>query len=147
MVHLALFAIALAASSTVAYDYVVRPHPSSRIPLTPAQIGVGLDEVTGKPGIGLCGAPVRKDELTLLRSDPSRTVTKTGDVLVFKLLGGEHQVTQSSFASPCTPLEGGFTTGLQNVPNGTLEAGAPSFRFPVVNASEPLWYVPVPLSS
>jgi hypothetical protein len=35
-----------------------------------------------------------------------------GDIVVFTFFPKNHTVTQSSFAQPCTPLDGGFDTGL-----------------------------------
>jgi len=52
---------------------------------------------------------------------------------LFPTSGGfMHSVTQSSFAKPCTLLEGGFDSGLQ--PNNF------EFTLTITNASEPTWF-------
>ncbi|KAF8510224.1 Cupredoxin [Hysterangium stoloniferum] len=43
---------------------------------------------------------------------PSAVNASVGDVVVFQFVSNVHSVTQSSFAAPCSPLQGGFNSGL-----------------------------------
>ncbi|KAM0745926.1 hypothetical protein T439DRAFT_360879 [Meredithblackwellia eburnea MCA 4105] len=87
------------------------------------EVGVGKDETTGYPGIGF---------------DPSRSVPVNGDSIVFTMLQGSHQVIEGTSSTPCAP-GGGFDTGLQSVPNGTVEGG-PTFTFQVTDSSKPTFF-------
>jgi len=86
-------------------------------------IGVGISEQTGQPGIGF---------------DPSSTDPSVNDLLSFEIHQGQHQVIQSTFTDPCTPLAGGFDTGLQSVAVGVTD-NLPTFQT-TVNSTEPLWF-------
>lgn len=54
-----------------------------------------------------------------------------------------------SFAAPCTPLAGGFDSGLQQIPNGTLpnQAGSLEYRQVIANRSIPLYFTDLALSN
>lgn len=50
--------------------------------------------------------------------------------IVFQMLAGTHQVYQTSFDAPCTPLSGGFSTDTVTRPAGEdASAASPTFSF------------------
>jgi plastocyanin len=49
-----------------------------------------------------------------------------------------HTVTQSSFASPCTPLEGGFDSGFQFVAADVINGPFPAASL-VIEDTDPVW--------
>ncbi|TFK97785.1 hypothetical protein BDV98DRAFT_573799 [Pterulicium gracile] len=103
--------VLLSASSAFAFDYV---------------IGVGKDERTGRKGMGF---------------DPSSIHPSAGDTIVFEFRSGDHSAVQSSFASPCAGIDGGFNSGVQTV-GDDLEVdapGLPQIRL-LVNDTQPLWF-------
>ncbi|KAG8929242.1 hypothetical protein FRC01_004644 [Tulasnella sp. 417] len=67
---------------------------------------------------------------------PNQVKAEVGDVLSFHFQFKNHTVTQSSFASPCTPWEGGFDSGFMPVAMDATE-------FPVYNVTvettDPIW--------
>lgn len=54
-----------------------------------------------------------------------------GDTITFTFAGGNHTVTQSSFANPCTRTQGGFASGFKSAQD--------TFTI-TVNDSSTLWY-------
>jgi plastocyanin len=50
---------------------------------------------------------------------PSSLQAQTGDTVNFIFQAGDHSVTQSTFANPCTKLAGGIDSGLRSVTAGT----------------------------
>ncbi|KAF9491112.1 pseudouridine synthase [Pleurotus eryngii] len=89
-------------------------------------VGVGKDERTGKKGMGF---------------DPSSIHPQAGDSIVFEFRSGAHSAVQSTYDNPCTPLEGGFNSGVITVAdNLEVDApGLPQIRL-LVNSTEPLWF-------
>jgi len=90
---------------------------------------VGIDETNGQQGLGF---------------DPSIILPQAGDTIQFTfqlpnyIKNGtdvQHTATQSTFHAPCTPMEGGFDTGLQTT---TMTSGK-SFSL-LVNDTSPLWF-------
>ncbi|KAF7375814.1 hypothetical protein MSAN_00471300 [Mycena sanguinolenta] len=75
------------------------------------------------------------DQLTF---SPSNIAAAVGDTVTFQFESKNHSVTQSSFASPCTPLAGGIDSGFQFVAADATEL--PEFSFTVTNASTPLFF-------
>ncbi|KAJ6536176.1 hypothetical protein B0H19DRAFT_897661, partial [Mycena capillaripes] len=71
-----------------------------------------------------------------LTFSPSNITAKAGDTVNFQFLSNNHSVTQSSFASPCTP--GGLDSGFQFVAPGATNL--PEFSFNVADASKPLFF-------
>ncbi|KAJ6478983.1 hypothetical protein C8R45DRAFT_872887 [Mycena sanguinolenta] len=69
---------------------------------------------------------------------PSNITANVGDTVSFQFQSKNHSVTQSSFASPCTPLAGGIDSGFQFV--AANAADIPQFSFTVDNASKPLFF-------
>ncbi|KAF8217973.1 hypothetical protein K438DRAFT_1656883 [Mycena galopus ATCC 62051] len=73
-----------------------------------------------------------------LTFSPSNITANVGDTVTFQFQSKNHSVTQSSFASPCTPLVGGVDSGFQFV---AADANAlPQFSFTINNASKPLFF-------
>ncbi|KAJ6452555.1 Cupredoxin [Mycena vitilis] len=70
---------------------------------------------------------------------PSSVTAAQGDNIVFQFVAGNHSVTQSSFAAPCTYLSpSGVDSGFQLVAAGATQV--PQWSFTVNNASAPLWF-------
>ncbi|KAF8153760.1 hypothetical protein B0H34DRAFT_799718 [Crassisporium funariophilum] len=71
--------------------------------------------------------------------NPGTISAEVNDTITFVFAGDIHTVTQSSFATPCTPLPGGFSSGLAGRgTNGT--AAAPTWDLHITNASGPIWF-------
>ncbi|KAG8969226.1 hypothetical protein FRC03_003751 [Tulasnella sp. 419] len=100
------------------------------LPLTASafeyRVGVGKDETTGKLGIGF---------------DPSSIRPAAGDTLVFEYRAGVHSAVQTTFENPCTPMPGGYDSGIITVPEGTLvdAPGLPTTTFQI-QSTDPLWF-------
>ncbi|KAF8589936.1 Cupredoxin [Ramaria rubella] len=95
---------------------------SSSAPAPTPSAAPGQQFVTVSPNLAFAFSP---NNLTAAVND---TIT-----FLFPTSGGfEHSVTQSSFAAPCTPLDGGFNSALQ--PNGW------EFTITITNASAPIWF-------
>ncbi|KAF4568359.1 hypothetical protein EYR36_010370 [Pleurotus pulmonarius] len=107
----AILLLAFLSSLVSAFDYTV---------------GVGKDERTGKKGMGF---------------DPSSIHPQAGDSIVFEFRSGSHSAVQSTYENPCTPMEGGFNSGVITVAdNLEVDApGLPQVRL-LVNSTEPLWF-------
>ena len=55
-----------------------------------------------------------------LKFDPQFiNVTQPNTVVTFQFVAANHSVAQSSFATPCEPLQDGFNSGFAPVGNGT----------------------------
>lgn len=74
---------------------------------------------------------------TLTYNPPSVNVS-AGDTVSFQFQTKNHTVTQSTFASPCTPMDKGVDSGFQAVAAGATSV--PQWSFTVNNASAPLWF-------
>jgi len=71
---------------------------------------------------------------------PNQLDAALGDVLRFEFLKLNHTVTQSSFAEPCTKLDGGFDSGFNFFnPNNVTDSGAFTTDF-TVTTTKPLWF-------
>jgi hypothetical protein len=64
-----------------------------------------------------------------------------GSVITFEFTGapGNHSITQSSFADPCTPLAGGFDSGWVLIPEAGL-GSTPTFNLTITDDSKPIWF-------
>ncbi|KAJ7597202.1 hypothetical protein C8J56DRAFT_919477 [Mycena floridula] len=60
-----------------------------------------------------------------------------GDQIIFTFKSKNHTVTQSSFAGPCTPKEGGFDSGFMPVPANQTD-NFPTYTV-TVNDTQPIW--------
>lgn len=69
---------------------------------------------------------------------PDRATANIGDTVVFTFMGGNHTVTQSTFALPCSPSTGGVDSGFKPAAGSTT--GPPTFEFPVTDISKPQWF-------
>ncbi|KAH9477300.1 putative GPI-anchored cupredoxin [Psilocybe cubensis] len=72
-----------------------------------------------------------------LEYSPSSITATDGDEVVFTFNPKNHTVTQTSFASPCAPLEGGFDTGFVPISSGTTTK---TFTIPTGTGNSPLWF-------
>ncbi|KAF8610095.1 hypothetical protein BDV93DRAFT_517278 [Ceratobasidium sp. AG-I] len=89
-------------------------------------VGVGKDETTGKVGMGF---------------DPSSVRPQAGDMIVFEYRAGSHSAVQSTFDNPCTPMSGGYDSGVQTVADSTPvdASGLPTTVF-IVPDLNPVWF-------
>lgn len=68
---------------------------------------------------------------------PEAIFANVGDQVIFQFQQKNHSATQSSFANPCGPVEGGFDAGFHPVaPNVTT--GFPTFTYTVAD-TKPVW--------
>ncbi|KAF9064186.1 hypothetical protein BDP27DRAFT_1426128 [Rhodocollybia butyracea] len=73
--------------------------------------------------------------------NPPTVAAGMNDIINFVFTGlGQHSVTQSSLATPCLPLEGGFNSGLTSLSNSTDPNKAPVWQLKITNASIPIYY-------
>lgn len=101
--------------------------PSAPVPAQPKKTHAVV--VGGKPSPS--AAPV-------LRYSPETVEAAAGDVVEFNFRANAHTVTQSSFENPCTGIDGGFKTGLQN---NTMDVDRAILReFVVPKTDAPLWF-------
>lgn len=72
-----------------------------------------------------------------LSFSPNNVTAAVGDKIQFEFFAPEHSVAQSSFSSPCTPLNGtGFFSGLV-----TTSSGQNTNVFTVtINDTNPIWF-------
>ncbi|KAL4255229.1 hypothetical protein AB1N83_010958 [Pleurotus pulmonarius] len=71
--------------------------------------------------------------------DPATILANQNDVVTFIFDGPFHDVTQSTFAKPCQPLAGGFSSGIAGKGNNNT-APSPSWSLRITNASVPIWF-------
>ncbi|KAI0092902.1 hypothetical protein BDY19DRAFT_514114 [Irpex rosettiformis] len=73
--------------------------------------------------------------------NPPNVTASNGTVVTFVFAGtpGNHSITQSSFASPCDPLAGGFDSGFVFVPPNNT-ADVPSWNLTITDDSNPIWF-------
>ncbi|KAK0502337.1 hypothetical protein EDD18DRAFT_1100794 [Armillaria luteobubalina] len=75
----------------------------------------------------------------IFQFNPANVTASVGDVITFEFSGapGNHSITQSSLANPCTPLSGGFDSGWVFIP----AAGTPpQWNLTITNTSSPIWF-------
>ncbi|OLL26799.1 putative GPI-anchored cupredoxin [Neolecta irregularis DAH-3] len=70
---------------------------------------------------------------------PSSVNAATGDIIRFIFEKQNHTVTQSTFASPCSPIEDGIDSGYRANPNNTI-LPAPVFEYIVTDSDSKWWY-------
>ncbi|KAF5345699.1 hypothetical protein D9758_013047 [Tetrapyrgos nigripes] len=72
-----------------------------------------------------------------LMYNPMNISTSLGDTVIFEFHQKNHTVTQSNFNTPCTPKDGGFTSGFRFVaPDVT--SNFPTFQI-TINDTAPIW--------
>ncbi|KAJ7747186.1 hypothetical protein DFH07DRAFT_831388 [Mycena maculata] len=71
---------------------------------------------------------------------PNNITASNGTILNFVFTGvpGNHSVTQSTFAAPCTSFEGGFDSGWILVTAATTPP--PSWNLTITNDQKPIWF-------
>jgi len=71
---------------------------------------------------------------------PNSINATNNSVITFTFSGipGNHSVTQSSFAAPCTPLAGGFDSGWILIESATTPL--PQWNLTITDDSTPLWF-------
>ncbi|KAJ6529836.1 hypothetical protein B0H19DRAFT_884012, partial [Mycena capillaripes] len=71
---------------------------------------------------------------------PNFVLATKGTTIRFQFTGtpGNHSVTQSSFLSPCQPLDGGFDSGWVFV-NQSLSS-PPEWNLTITNDQQPIWF-------
>jgi len=69
---------------------------------------------------------------------PTSVTAAPGDTVTFTFQQKNHTVTQSSFDSPCTPLEGGFDSGFQPVDATNLNGPFPAASI-TIQDTKPIW--------
>jgi plastocyanin len=72
----------------------------------------------------------------ILAFTPSNVTAQPGDTVTFEFHQKNHTATQSTFASPCSPMMNGFNSGFQ--PVGTDATTFPTFTVGVNNTT-PVW--------
>ena len=53
--------------------------------------------------------------------NPTNVTAQPGDTITFTFISKNHTVTQSSFDSPCQPLDGGIDSGFEPIPDNSTE--------------------------
>jgi plastocyanin len=76
----------------------------------------------------------------IFQYSPATIVAANGTVVTFQFSGapGNHTVTQSSFAAPCTPLANGFDSGF--VFQSTAPATPSEWNLTITNDQTPIWF-------
>ncbi|THV05892.1 hypothetical protein K435DRAFT_960923 [Dendrothele bispora CBS 962.96] len=69
---------------------------------------------------------------------PEYVIAQQGDTVNFVFHPKNHTVTQSSFDSPCVPIDGGLNSGFMPVPEGSEGGGLPNWSV-TVNDTNPVW--------
>ncbi|KAF8520156.1 Cupredoxin [Hysterangium stoloniferum] len=70
--------------------------------------------------------------------NPPQVSVQIGDTVTFTFQQKNHTITQSSFANPCSPLEGGFDSGFQPVSPDNLSGPFPAATITIRN-TDPVW--------
>lgn len=78
------------------------------------------------------------DDNASLTFTPEATFADPGDQVVYHFNPKNHTVTQSSFAGPCSPKEGGFDSGFMPVGTDVATANRPTFTVNVTD-TQPIW--------
>jgi plastocyanin len=68
---------------------------------------------------------------------PDQIQANVGDMVIFKFQSQNHTVTQSTFAEPCVPMEGGMKSGFVPNPNNTITP-EPMVAMQVMT-TDPIW--------
>ncbi|KIK54772.1 hypothetical protein GYMLUDRAFT_62973 [Collybiopsis luxurians FD-317 M1] len=77
----------------------------------------------------------------LYQFNPNTFNATNGSVITFEFTGnpGNHSITQSSFSSPCQPLDGGFDSGWVLIPNNGVSP-VPQWNLTITDDSKPIWF-------
>jgi len=74
----------------------------------------------------------------IIAYNPPSVTAAVGDTVTFTFQQKNHTITQSSFASPCSPLEGGFDSGFQPVAADDTTGPFPAATITIEN-TDPIW--------
>jgi plastocyanin len=74
----------------------------------------------------------------IIQYNPSSVNANVGDVVNFVFMQKNHTATQSTFASPCTPVSGGFDTGFVPVPDSNTNGPFQQAQLTVTDLN-PVW--------
>ncbi|USP76471.1 hypothetical protein yc1106_03745 [Curvularia clavata] len=111
---------------------------------TLASAQMGMEAVPAPPATGpkihtvIVGGmkPVTAGMAPKLEYTPDTIKAAVGDMVVFEFMQKNHTVTQSTFADPCTKMEGGMDSGFMPNPDGK-----PGVTWNMtVATTEPLWF-------
>jgi plastocyanin len=121
-------ALAIGAAGSSAPGYP-NPNPTTGAPApttTPQTSGGGAVHQVKVGGTGLIFDP------------PTLQGVGVGDRVQFVFQNKNHSATQSTFAAPCNPKEGGFDSGFQFVAANTAADQLPMWEL-TVQTTEPIW--------
>lgn len=85
-----------------------------------------------------------QDGTTGLKFDPQQITAQKGDVVNFEFRGGNHTVTQSSFANPCSwqfntaTQQNGFSSGF--VPFNATSGQVGVYSLEITQTDTPIWF-------
>jgi len=85
-----------------------------------------------------------QDGTTGLKFDPQQVTAQKGDVVNFQFRGGNHTVTQSSFANPCAwqfntaTQQNGFNSGF--VPFSATSGSVGVYSLEITQTENPIWF-------
>ncbi|KAF7372674.1 hypothetical protein MVEN_00130700 [Mycena venus] len=73
---------------------------------------------------------------------PNSITASNGSVITFKFSGipGNHSITQSTFQSPCQPVEGGFDSGWVEILKNSTAGVFPEWNLTITNNAVPIWF-------
>ncbi|KAJ6481489.1 hypothetical protein C8R47DRAFT_1134587 [Mycena vitilis] len=73
---------------------------------------------------------------------PNTLTASNGSVITFKFSGipGNHTVTQSTFATPCEPMAGGFDSGWVEILKNGTDGVFPEWNLTITNDQTPIWF-------
>ncbi|KAJ7080202.1 hypothetical protein B0H15DRAFT_924433 [Mycena belliarum] len=73
---------------------------------------------------------------------PNQITAPNGTTVTFQFSGspGNHSITQSSFDSPCQPLQGGFDSGWVLITSTTPLSPLPEWNLTITNDQMPIWF-------
>lgn len=73
--------------------------------------------------------------------DPPTVAAGLNDIISFVFTGeGSHSVTQSTYSDPCTPLPGGFNSGLYTLSNSSQLNEAPVWNLQITDDVDPIYF-------
>ncbi|KAE9407483.1 hypothetical protein BT96DRAFT_1014059 [Gymnopus androsaceus JB14] len=73
--------------------------------------------------------------------NPPTVAAGLNDIVTFVFTGqGSHGVAQSTYSDPCTPLSGGFNSGLYSLSNSTNPNEAPVWSIQITDDVDPIYF-------
>jgi hypothetical protein len=117
---------ALASLSLLSFAYAQNNSTNST---SPQVITIEVGGTTNEPG-------------GIFQFKPNNVTNATnGTVINFRFTGmpGNHSITQSTFAEPCTPMDGGFDSGWVLLPTPNLSP-VPEWNLTITNDKQAIWF-------